>query len=132
MKRIAVALSHGQGLRLYGPFFVKGASRHFCRASLLHSLFDPRREHSSVLTAYYRRRRSVTVNEADRRRAQSRSRSALVWAFLCQGCITPFLSCFVASFFVRPAPRAFFRPDRILPSPWRSVTVNEADRRRAQ
>src|SRR5215471_1572820 len=39
---------------LYGPFFVKGASRHFCRASLL------------------------------------------VWAFLCQGCITPFLSCFVA------------------------------------
>src|SRR5260370_29556356 len=23
----------------------------------------------------------------------------LVWEFLCQGCITPFLSCFVASFF---------------------------------
>jgi hypothetical protein len=25
---------------LYGTFFVKGASRHFCRALLLHSLFD--------------------------------------------------------------------------------------------
>jgi hypothetical protein len=34
-----------------GTFFVKGASRHFCRALLLHSLFDPRREHSSVPTA---------------------------------------------------------------------------------
>ena len=43
---------------LYGAFFVKGASRHFCRALLLHSLFDPRREHCSVLTAYYRRRRA--------------------------------------------------------------------------
>ena len=27
------------------------------------------------------------------------SRIRLVWEFLCQGCITPFLSCFVASFF---------------------------------
>ena len=41
---------------LYGAFLVKGASRHFCRALLLHSLFDPRRE--SVPTAYYRRRRA--------------------------------------------------------------------------
>ena len=41
------------------------------------------------------------------------SRIRLVWGFLCQGCITPFLSCCVASFFARPAPRAFFRPDRI-------------------
>src|SRR5207253_1979313 len=49
-------------------------------------------------------------------------RIRLVWDFLCQGCITPFLSCFVASFFVRPAPRAFFRPDRILPSPSRTTT----------
>src|ERR1700758_5070473 len=31
----------------------------------------------------------------------------------------------VASFFVRPAPRAFFRPDRILPSPSRTVTVTD-------
>src|SRR5438132_10806383 len=53
------------------------------------------------------------------------SRIRLVWDFLCQGCITPFLSCFVASFFVRPAPRAFFRPDRILPSPSRTVTVKD-------
>src|SRR5438874_7166728 len=52
-------------------------------------------------------------------------RIRLVWDFLCQGCITPFLSCFVASFFVRPAPRAFFRPDRILPSPSRTVTVKD-------
>jgi len=43
---------------LYGAFLVKGASRHFCRALLLHSLFDPRREHSFVPTAYYRRRRA--------------------------------------------------------------------------
>src|SRR5499427_3655395 len=53
------------------------------------------------------------------------SRIRLVWGFPCQGCITPFLSCFVASFFVRPAPRAFFRPDRILPSPSRTVTVKD-------
>jgi hypothetical protein len=49
---------------LYGTFFVKGASRHFCRALLLHSLFDPRREHCSVRTAYYRRpSRTVTVKD---------------------------------------------------------------------
>src|ERR1700747_750971 len=50
---------------LYGAFFVKGASRHFCRALLLHS-------------------------------------------------------------FVRPAPRAFFHPDRTLPSPSRAAAVTEA------
>src|ERR1019366_5324322 len=52
---------------LYGAFFVKGASRHFSRP--LHSilLFDPRREHSSVPTAYFHRRR-----------AQRRSRTALL------------------------------------------------------
>ena len=52
---------------LYGAFFVKGASRHFGRP--LHSilLFDPRREHSSVPTAYFHRRR-----------AQRRSRTALL------------------------------------------------------
>src|SRR4029077_18911146 len=49
---------------LYGSFFVKGASRHFCRALLLH-------------------------------------------------------------FFVRPTPRAFFRPDRILSSPSRTATVKD-------
>ena len=52
---------------LYGAFFVKGASRHFGRP--LHSilLFDPRREHSSVPTAYFHRRR-----------AQRQSRTALL------------------------------------------------------
>jgi hypothetical protein len=52
---------------LYGAFFVKVASRHFGRP--LHSilLFDPRREHSSVPTAYFHRRR-----------AQRRSRTALL------------------------------------------------------
>jgi hypothetical protein len=49
---------------LYGAFFVKGASRHFCRALLLHS-------------------------------------------------------------FVRPAPRAFFHPDRTLPSPSRAAAVKD-------
>src|SRR5438445_6028739 len=60
---------------LYGSFFVKGASRHFCRAcmgvslSIVHHaifvvlccfilLFDPCREHSSIPTAHYRRRRA--------------------------------------------------------------------------
>jgi hypothetical protein len=52
---------------LYGAFIVKGASRHFGRP--LHSilLFDPRREHSSVPTAYFHRRR-----------AQRQSRTALL------------------------------------------------------
>src|SRR5262249_41210391 len=58
------------------------------------------------------------------------SRIRLVWDFLCQGCITPLLSFFVASFFVRPAPRAFFRPDRILPSPSRNRTALLQRRRR--
>jgi len=49
---------------LYGSFFVKGASRHFCRALLLHS-------------------------------------------------------------FVQPAPRAFFHPDRTLPSPSRAAAVKD-------
>src|SRR6266700_7188344 len=49
---------------LYGSFFVKGASRHFCRALLLHS-------------------------------------------------------------FVRPVPRAFFHPDRTLPSPSRAAAVKD-------
>src|ERR1700720_3437149 len=64
---IAVARSGGQGRRLYGAFIVKGASRHFGRP--LHSilLFDPRREDSSVPTAYFHRRR-----------AQRRSRTALL------------------------------------------------------
>src|SRR5438132_14293191 len=62
------------------------------------------------------------------------SRIRLVWEFLCQGCITPFLSCFVASHFcralllhsfVRPAPRAFFHPDRTLPSPSRAAAVKD-------
>src|ERR1700694_3641238 len=43
----------------------------------------------------------------------------LVWGFLCQGGVTPFWSSFAFHSFVRPAPRAFFRPDRILPSPSR-------------
>src|SRR5262249_8226871 len=37
-----------------------GASRHFCRALLLHSLLDPRREHSSVPTASPSRTLTVT------------------------------------------------------------------------
>src|ERR1700682_2831911 len=44
----------------------------------------------------------------------------LVWGFHCQGGVTPFWSSFAFHSFVRPAPRAFFRPDRIFPSPSRS------------
>src|SRR6202790_5180987 len=52
---------------LYGAFFVKGASRHFGRPFHSILLFDPRREHSSVPTAYLHRRR-----------AQRQSRTALL------------------------------------------------------
>src|ERR1700676_1737123 len=41
------------------------------------------------------------------------SRIRLVWGFHCQGGVTPFWSSFAFHSFVRPAPRAFFRPDRI-------------------
>src|SRR6058998_2909790 len=69
-------------------------------------LFDPCREHSSIPTAHCRRRRaqrrSRTALLQRRRRLVLDGREhdgRLVWEFLCQGCITPFLSCFVASFF---------------------------------
>ena len=63
---------------------------------------------------HLRRQSSTHLHGATRTEPYVRlSRIRLVWGFLCQGCITPFLSCFVASFFARPAPRAFFRPDRI-------------------
>src|ERR1700694_4243742 len=53
------------------------------------------------------------------------SRIRLVWGFLCQGGVTPFWSSFAFHSFVRPAPRAFFRPDRIFPSPSRAATVKD-------
>jgi len=52
----------------------------------------------------------------------------LVWGFLCQGRHAIFCSPFVIPFFhsfVRPAPRAFFRPDRISPSPSRAAAVKD-------
>jgi hypothetical protein len=50
------------------------------------------------------------------------SRIRLVWEFLCQGCITPFLSCFVASFFCST------RAASILPSrPHITVAVAHSD-----
>src|SRR6478736_966009 len=52
---------------LYGAFFVKGASRHFCRPLSFHSFVG--------------------------------ACMGLVWGFLCQGSITPFLSSFVIPFF---------------------------------
>src|SRR5258705_4418774 len=57
---------------------------------LCHSilLFDLRRKYSFVPTAYLHRRR-----------AQRQSRTALVWGFVCQGGMTPFLSSFVIPFF---------------------------------
>src|SRR6266702_3207981 len=60
----AIGREQSREPRLYGSFFVKGASRHFCRALLLHS-------------------------------------------------------------FVRPVPRAFFHPDRTLPSPSRAAAVKD-------
>src|SRR6202171_3553279 len=53
------------------------------------------------------------------------SRIRLVWGFLCQGGVTPFASSFAFHSFVRPAPRAFFRPDRIFPSPSRAAAVKD-------
>src|SRR6202521_1715411 len=49
----------------------------------------------------------------------------LVWGFLCQGGVTPIWSSFAFHSFVRPAPRAFFRPDRIFPSPSRAAAVKD-------
>src|SRR5512138_380765 len=40
------------------------------------------------------------------------SRIRLVWGFPCQGCITPHFVVLLLHSFVRPAPRAFFRPRR--------------------
>src|SRR5260370_23508154 len=56
------------------------------------------------------------------------SRIRLVWGFLCQGGVTPFWSSFAFHSFVRPAPRAFFRPDRIFPSPTRARRQAAGDR----
>ena len=53
------------------------------------------------------------------------SRIRLVWGFCCQGDITPFFVVLLLHSFVRPAPRAFFRPDRILPSPSRAARVKD-------
>src|ERR1700675_5204951 len=53
------------------------------------------------------------------------SRIRLVWGFHCQGGVTPFWSSFAFHSFVRPAPRAFFRPDRIFPSPSRAAAVKD-------
>ena len=49
----------------------------------------------------------------------------LVWGFPCQGCITPLFVVLLLHSFVRPAPRAFFRRDRILPSPSRAAMVKD-------
>src|SRR6202790_2069234 len=54
-----------------------------------------------------------------------RYRTRLVWGFHCQGGVTPFWSSFAFHSFVRPAPRAFFRPDRIFPSPSRAAAVKD-------
>src|ERR1700738_689001 len=60
----AIGRDQSREPRLYGAFFVKGASRQSGRP--LHSilLFDPRCEHSSVPTAYFHRRRgAAAVND---------------------------------------------------------------------
>src|SRR5450631_1281125 len=56
---------------------------------------------------------------------RERRHHELVWGFHCQGGVTPFWSSFAFHSFVRPAPRAFFRPDRIFPSPSRAATVKD-------
>src|SRR6266404_9948262 len=65
-------------IRTSRAFFVKGASRHFGRP--LHSilLFDPRRELLSVPTAYFHRRRAQRRSRTallQRRRAPQRTRA---------------------------------------------------------
>src|SRR5262245_44061231 len=49
----------------------------------------------------------------------------LVWGSLCQACITPFFCALLLHSFVRPAPRAFFRPDRRFPPPSRAAAVKD-------
>ena len=54
--------------------------------------------------------------------------SGLYGAVFVKGSITRFLLSFVMSFhsFVRPAPRAFFRPDGMFPSPSRAAAVKDS------
>jgi hypothetical protein len=50
----------------------------------------------------------------------------LVWGYLCQAGITPFLSSFIIPILLfDPRRRAFFRPDRIFPSPPRAAAVKD-------
>jgi hypothetical protein len=49
----------------------------------------------------------------------------LVWGFLCQEATRHFGRPLSFHSFVRPAPRAFFRPDRIFPSPSRAAAVKD-------
>jgi hypothetical protein len=53
------------------------------------------------------------------------SRIRLVWGFLCQGGITPFCGPLSFHSFVRPAPQAFFRPDRTFALPSRAAAVKD-------
>src|ERR1700694_2055354 len=84
---------------LYGAFIVKGASRHFGRP--LHSilLFDPRREHSSVPTAYFHRRRAQRRSRTPLLQRRRRLVWGLYGAFFVKGASRHFLSCFVIPFF---------------------------------
>ena len=116
---VAVARSGGQGRRLYGAFFVKGASRHFCRALLLHSFVFCSTRAASILHHPDRTlpspSRAAAVDGACMGLSLSRAHHAIFVA----RCYSILLS------FVRPAPRAFFHPDRTLPSPSRAAAVKD-------
>jgi hypothetical protein len=49
----------------------------------------------------------------------------LYGAFSVKGASRHFASSFAFHSFVRPVPRAFFRPDRIFPSPSRAAAVKD-------
>src|SRR2546430_12659842 len=49
----------------------------------------------------------------------------LYWAFFVKGASRHFCRALVLHSFVRPAPRAFFHPDRTLPSPSRAAAVTD-------
>ena len=77
---------------LYGAFVVKEASRHFCRPLSFHSFVRPAPQ------AFFRPDR-IFASPSRAAAVKDGACMGLVWGFVCQGGITPFLSSFVIPFF---------------------------------
>ena len=92
------------GHTLYGAFFVKGGAHHFVAPLFVDFFVRP------APRAFFRPDRILAVAVA---RSEGQGRR-LYGAFFVKGGAHHFVAPLFVDFFVRPAPRAFFRPDRIL------------------